>query len=51
LLQQLKGFENTTSETRAFAYLDVISWLESKIAGVPVEQVIRQKYLAGKRSL
>ena len=50
LLQQLKGFENTTSETRAFAYLDVISWLESKIAGVPVEQVIRQKYLAGKRS-
>jgi hypothetical protein len=50
LLQQLKGFENKTSETRAFAYLDVISWLESKIAGVPVEQIIREKYLTGKRS-
>ncbi|TAD86748.1 MAG: hypothetical protein EAY75_07340 [Bacteroidetes bacterium] len=49
LLERLKQLESTTSETRAFAYLDVISWLESKIAGVAVEQVIRNKYLLGKR--
>jgi hypothetical protein len=31
-------------ETRAFSYLDVISWLESKINGVNVQDVIREKY-------
>lgn len=45
LLEQIKPFEKKTDEARAFAYLDVISWLESKIQGVPVEQVIRQKFL------
>jgi hypothetical protein len=30
-------------------YLDVISWLESKIQGVPVQDVIREKYLSGMR--
>lgn len=46
LLGQIKPFEKRTAEARAFAYLDVISWLESKIKGVPVEQVIREKFLA-----
>lgn len=32
-------------ETRSFLYLDIISWLESKIQGVPVQQVIREKFL------
>ena len=31
-------------EARAFGYLDIISWLESKISGVPVQDVIRRKY-------
>ena len=31
-------------------YLDVISWLESKINDIPVQNVIRQKYLDAKRS-
>jgi hypothetical protein len=46
LLRQLKPYEGKSAEARAFAYLDVISWLESKLAGVPVETIIRQKYLA-----
>jgi hypothetical protein len=49
LLVKLKKYENNPLESRAFAYLDVISWLESKLEGVPVEDVIRQKYLATKK--
>ena len=45
LLEKLKAQEDNPLETRAFSYLDIISWLESKISGVPVQQVIRKKYL------
>jgi hypothetical protein len=41
----LKKFENHPFERRAFLYLDVISWLESKITNTPVDQVIQTKYL------
>ena len=43
---QLKTFEDHPYERRAFLYLDVISWLESKIENKPVGQVIKAKYLA-----
>ncbi|MEQ1677052.1 MAG: hypothetical protein ABL876_10140, partial [Chitinophagaceae bacterium] len=49
LLAQLKKYEGNQLETRAFVYLDVISWLESKISGVNVQDVIREKFLLGKR--
>ena len=49
LLTKLKAYEKSRFETRAFMYLDIISWLESKLEGVPVQDVIRQKYLAGTR--
>jgi hypothetical protein len=45
LLEKLKALENNRLETRAFAYLDIISWLESKINKVPVQDIIRQKFL------
>ena len=45
LLEKLKRLEKNPSATRAFAYLDIISWLESKIKGVPVQVVIREKFL------
>ena len=32
-------------EKRSFLYLDIISWLESKIEGKPVQAVIRRKFL------
>lgn len=44
LLAKLKRYEGNPLETRAFAYLDVISWLESKIHRVNVQDVIREKY-------
>lgn len=46
---KLKKYEGNPLESRAFVYLDVISWLESKISGVNVQDVIRQKFLLGRR--
>lgn len=46
LLLSLKKYENSRFEARAFAYLDIISWLESKIQDKDVCDVIRDKYLA-----
>lgn len=40
----LKTYEDHPYERRAFLYLDIISWLESKIENKPVGQVIRDKY-------
>lgn len=44
LLVKLKKYEGNPLETRAFVYLDVISWLESKISGVHVQDIIREKF-------
>ncbi|MDO6432033.1 hypothetical protein Q4E93_15635 [Flavitalea sp. BT771] len=49
LLEKLKKYEKNRFETRAFVYLDIISWLESKVRNVPVQDVIREKYLEGHR--
>jgi len=44
LLVKLKKVEHNRFETRAFVYLDIISWLESKLENVPVQDVIRKKF-------
>jgi hypothetical protein len=51
LLEKLQQYEGNPLETRAFAYLDVISWLESKINGVNVQDVIREKYTRRKSKI
>ena len=43
LLEKLKKYEGNPLEARTFAYLDLISWLESKISGVSVQDVIVKK--------
>lgn len=48
LLNTLKEYERSPLETRTFSYLDVISWLESKINNVNVQDVIKEKYLRKK---
>jgi len=45
LLEKLKVIRNHPYDKRPFLYLDLISWLESKIEGIPVEQVIKEKFL------
>ncbi|MDP2420419.1 hypothetical protein [Sediminibacterium sp.] len=49
LLLELKGMANDRMETRAFMYLDFISWLESKIQRKPVQSIIRQKFIAATK--
>lgn len=44
LHKTLKTFEDHPYERRAFLYLDIISWLESKIENKPVGEIIRTKY-------
>ena len=51
LLQKLKQFEKNRFETRAFVYLDIISWLESKVYAKPVYEIIREKYLKNKKKI
>ncbi|MGN6619097.1 MAG: hypothetical protein ACTHJ5_18120 [Ilyomonas sp.] len=48
-LQKIKHLEKNRFETRAFAYLDVISWLESKVYEKPMSVIIHEKYLKSKR--
>jgi len=48
-LQQIKGFEKNRLQTRVFVYLDIISWVESKVYDKPVSEIIKQKYLKDKR--
>lgn len=43
LRSQLLKYQGNPLEARAFAYLDIISWLESKIEGLQVQDVIREK--------
>ena len=45
LLEKLKQHKGSRFETRAFSYLDIVSWLESKISNEPVADVIRRKFL------
>jgi len=51
LLQKIKHLEKSRFETRSLAYLDIISWLESKVYEKPMSEIIHQKYLASKRKL
>jgi hypothetical protein len=46
LLETLRPLEKSKLESRAFMYLDIISWLESKIEGKEVQAIIREKFIA-----
>jgi hypothetical protein len=43
LHKRLKVYEEHPFEKRAFLYLDILSWLESKIENKSVEEIIREK--------
>jgi tetratricopeptide (TPR) repeat protein len=49
LLERIQKYEKSRFETRSFAYLDIISWLQGKVEGKSMSEVIRGKYLASKR--
>ncbi len=45
LLQKLEPLEKNKLESRAFMYLDIISWLESKIQNKEVQTIIKEKFV------
>jgi hypothetical protein len=49
LLEDIRHLEKNRHETRAFAYLDIISWVESKVHHSTMQEVIRNKYLKSRR--
>lgn len=50
-LQKIKHLEKNRFETRAFAYLDIISWVESKVYDKSMSDVIHEKYKRNKRRI
>ena len=48
-LGSIKGLEKNRFQTRSFAYLDIISWVESKVYEKPVGTIIGEKYLQQKK--
>jgi hypothetical protein len=45
LHEKLEKLREEPYDRRAFLYLDIMSWLQSKIKGVSVESVIRTQFL------
>jgi hypothetical protein len=51
LLDNIKHLEKNRFETRAFAYLDIVSWVESKVFEKPMSVIINDKYKASKQRM
>lgn len=49
LRKRLEVYEDDPYERRAFLYLDILSWLDSRIQNRPVSEVIREKALVLNR--
>jgi len=50
-LYKIKALEKNRFETRAFAYLDIISWVESKVYKKTMSEILQEKYLQSKKRL
>jgi hypothetical protein len=50
-LHKIKHLEKNRFETRSFAYIDIISWVESKVLAKPMSQIIYEKYLTNRRRI
>jgi hypothetical protein len=48
-LDKIKHLESNRYETRSFAYMDIISWTESKVSGKPMTEIIHDKYLKRRK--
>jgi hypothetical protein len=48
-LEKVRQLATSRFETRAFAYLDIISWMEGKISGKSMSEIIRAKYLSARK--
>ncbi|MBC9914093.1 hypothetical protein HGH92_05000 [Chitinophaga varians] len=51
LKDRLEQISEDPYERRSFLYLDIISWLESKIENIPVQEVIHRKFINKERRI
>ncbi len=49
LLNTIRHLEKDRYQTRSFAYIDIISWTESKVYNKTMSEVIQEKYRTSKR--
>jgi hypothetical protein len=49
-LEKIRHLEKNRFETRSFAYLDIISWVESKVYEIPMEEIIHNKYMKSRHT-
>lgn len=47
-LEKIKHLEKNRFETRAYAYLDIVSWVESKVEDKPMSEIIYSKYVKSR---
>lgn len=47
-LKNVKQLETDRYETRVFSYLDIISWVESKVYEKPMSVIVHEKYLQSR---
>jgi hypothetical protein len=50
-LDKIKGLEKNRFETRAFAYLDIISWVESKVYRKSMGEILQEKYKESRKRI
>jgi hypothetical protein len=50
-LQKIKHLEKNRFETRAFAYLDIISWVESKVYNKTMSEILKEKHSNSKKRI
>ncbi|HXD77414.1 MAG TPA: hypothetical protein VN616_06380 [Puia sp.] len=50
-LEKIRGCEGNRYEARAFAYLDLVSWVESKVYQRPMSEIIAEKYRNSRRRI
>jgi tetratricopeptide (TPR) repeat protein len=50
-LYKIKHLEKNRFETRAFSYLDIVSWVESKVYEKPMSAILHDKYKRSKQRL
>lgn len=50
-LSKIKHLEKNRFQTRAFAYLDIISWVESKVHQRPMAGIIHEKFSQGRKRI
>lgn len=44
-LERIKHFEKARFQMRVFVYLDIVSWVESKVYNKPLSEILHNKYL------